>query len=57
MDQLFASRIQFGFTVAFHYLFPPLSMGLSVMLVALESAWVISRQPSRKTDVGLGSYL
>lgn len=45
MDQLLASRIQFGFTIAFHYLFPPLSIGLSIMLVALEGAWVILRRP------------
>ncbi|HVN89160.1 MAG TPA: cytochrome ubiquinol oxidase subunit I [Candidatus Binataceae bacterium] len=42
MDPLLASRIQFGFTIAFHYLFPPLSIGLGVVMVAMETAWVMS---------------
>lgn len=33
MDALILSRIQFGLTVAFHYLFPPLTIGLAVILV------------------------
>jgi len=45
MDQLLASRIQFGFTIAFHYLFPPLSIGLGVVMVAMEAAWVVSARP------------
>jgi cytochrome bd ubiquinol oxidase subunit I len=40
MDVLTLSRIQFGATVAFHYLYPPLSIGLSVMLVLMEGAWL-----------------
>lgn len=30
---LFYDRIQFGFTITFHYLFPQLTMGLSLMIV------------------------
>lgn len=40
MDVLLLSRIQFAFTIAFHYLFPPLSIGLGVMLVAMEGLWL-----------------
>lgn len=40
MDVLTLSRIQFGATVAFHYLYPPLSIGLGVMLVLMEAAWL-----------------
>lgn len=40
MDVLTLSRIQFGATVAFHYLYPPLSIGLGVMLVLMEGAWL-----------------
>ena len=30
------SRIQFGLTISFHYIYPPLSIGLGVMLVIME---------------------
>ena len=33
MDVLTLSRIQFGATIAFHYIYPPLSIGLGIMLV------------------------
>ena len=40
MDVLTLSRIQFGATIAFHYLYPPLSIGLGVMLVIMEGLWL-----------------
>ena len=40
MDVLTLSRIQFGATIAFHYLYPPLSIGLGLMLVIMEGAWL-----------------
>ena len=40
MDVLTLSRIQFGATAAFHYLYPPLSIGLGLMLVIMEGAWL-----------------
>jgi cytochrome bd ubiquinol oxidase subunit I len=45
MDVLTLARIQFGATVAFHYLFPPLSIGLGVMLVIMEAAWLKTNNP------------
>ncbi len=39
------SRLQFAFTVAFHYLFPPLSIGLGVVLVMMEGTWLVSKNP------------
>ena len=39
------SRIQFGATIAFHYIYPPLSIGLGVMLVIMEAAWLKTRKP------------
>src|SRR5947209_20565847 len=33
-DTLTLSRVQFAMTIMFHYLFPPLSIGLGVLLVA-----------------------
>ncbi len=35
-DPLFWHRLQFGFTAAFHYLFPQLTMGLALLIVVLK---------------------
>ena len=35
MDPVFLSRVQFALTIMFHYLFPPLTIGLSVVIVYL----------------------
>lgn len=40
MDVVMLSRMQFGFTIAFHYLFPPLSIGLALMLVIMEGMYI-----------------
>ena len=45
MDVLTLSRIQFGATIAFHYIYPPLSIGLGVMLVIMEAAWLKTKNP------------
>ena len=45
MDVVFASRLQFGLTIAFHYLFPPLSIGLGIVLVLMEGAFLRTRDP------------
>ena len=37
MTALLLHRIQFGFTITFHYLFPQLTMGLALLIVALKS--------------------
>jgi cytochrome d ubiquinol oxidase subunit I len=44
MDVLTLSRAQFGFTVAFHYLFPPLSIGLGLILVTMESFYYFTEK-------------
>ncbi len=36
MDVLTLSRLQFALTIAFHYIFPPLSIGLGLILVIME---------------------
>ncbi len=36
MDVVLLSRIQFALTVGFHFLFPPLTIGLAWLLVAIE---------------------
>jgi len=34
------SRIQFALTAGFHFLFPPISIGFSVFIVAVEALWL-----------------
>lgn len=43
LDATMLARIQFGFTAGFHYLFPPLTIGLGVMLVIFEWKWIRTR--------------
>lgn len=45
MDLLLLSRIQFAATISFHYLYPPLSIGLGVMLVIFEALWLKTNNP------------
>jgi cytochrome bd ubiquinol oxidase subunit I len=45
MDVLTLSRIQFAATISFHYIYPPLSIGLGVMLVIMEAAWLKTKNP------------
>lgn len=45
MDVLTLSRIQFAATVSFHYIYPPLSIGLGVCLVAIEALWLKTGNP------------
>ena len=40
MDALLLSRIQFGFTVSFHIVFPALTIGLASYLAVLEGLWL-----------------
>ncbi|MBS1241328.1 MAG: Cytochrome d ubiquinol oxidase subunit [Gemmatimonadetes bacterium] len=35
-DPLFWHRLQFGFTVTFHYIFPQLTMGLALLIVVMK---------------------
>ncbi len=40
MDVEFLSRLQFAVTITFHYIYPPLSIGLGLILVIMESMWL-----------------
>jgi cytochrome d ubiquinol oxidase subunit I len=40
MDIETLSRVQFAFTASFHYLYPPLTIGLGVILVMMEGTWL-----------------
>ena len=40
MDALLLARIQFGFTISFHIVFPGLTIGLASYLAVLEALWL-----------------
>src|SRR5687768_14055754 len=40
VDALFLARLQFGFTVSFHFIFPAFSIGLASYLAVLEALWL-----------------
>lgn len=40
LDAEFLSRVQFALTIMFHYLFPPLSIGLGVLMVLMEGMYL-----------------
>ncbi|MGB5107790.1 MAG: cytochrome ubiquinol oxidase subunit I [Candidatus Zixiibacteriota bacterium] len=45
MDLLMLSRVQFGLTIGFHYIFPPLSIGLGLILVFMEGMYLKTKNP------------
>ena len=45
MDVVTLSRIQFALTIMFHYLFPPLAIGVGVFLVFLEARYLKTKDP------------
>ncbi|MCU7494246.1 MAG: cytochrome ubiquinol oxidase subunit I [Ignavibacteria bacterium] len=40
MDTALLARLQFAFTLAFHYIFPPMSIGLALILVIMEATYL-----------------
>jgi cytochrome d ubiquinol oxidase subunit I len=40
MDTLFLARLQFALTSVFHFFFVPLTLGLSIFIAIMETAWV-----------------
>ncbi len=41
---LMLARVQFGFTIAFHIIFPAFTIGLASYLAVLEGAWLATRK-------------
>ncbi|MCY3975382.1 MAG: cytochrome ubiquinol oxidase subunit I [Simkaniaceae bacterium] len=44
MDVVLLSRIQFGLNIAFHYIYPPLSIGLALMIVLIEGIYMKTKK-------------
>lgn len=49
MDVEILARIQFAFTVAFHYIYPPLSIGLGLLMVIFEGLYIKTRNKEYET--------
>ncbi|MEN6390139.1 MAG: cytochrome ubiquinol oxidase subunit I [Syntrophomonas sp.] len=45
MDALFLSRLQFGLTAFFHFIFPPLSIGMATVIAFLEYEYWAKKKP------------
>lgn len=45
LDPLLLARIQFGFTISFHIVFPAITIGLGSYLAVLEGLWLIRQNP------------
>lgn len=39
------ARLQFAFTIGFHYIYPPLSIGLGVIIVMMEGMYLKTKNP------------
>ena len=55
MDPELLSRVQFALTASFHFIFPPLSMGLGLMLVVIGVAYVRTKDPKWRRCRSSGS--
>lgn len=48
-DVVMLSRLQFGMTALYHFLFVPLTLGLSIMLGIMETVYFITNRPIWRT--------
>jgi cytochrome d ubiquinol oxidase subunit I len=49
MDAELLSRIQFAITIMFHYIFPPLTIGLGLLMVIMEGMYLKTRDKQYET--------
>ena len=50
MDLLILSRIQFALTIMFHYIYPPMSIGLGLIIAIMESMYMVTKKPLYHQD-------
>ena len=46
MSVLELSRWQFGITTVYHFIFVPLTIGLSILVACMQTAWLIGKDPA-----------
>ena len=44
LSALDLARIQFGFTISFHIIFPAITIGLAAFLAVLEGLWLWKKE-------------
>lgn len=49
MEAEILARVQFAFTISFHYIFPPLSIGLGLLLVMMEGMYLYTKKEEYHT--------
>ena len=47
MNPELLSRLQFAFTASFHFIYPPISMGLGLLLVVMGSGALLAARRRR----------
>ncbi len=57
MDPLLLSRLHFAFTIVYHYLFPPLTMGLALLMVILKTLAVMRHDETANQGVRFWSRI
>jgi ABC-type sugar transport system permease subunit len=45
MTVLELSRWQFGITTVYHFIFVPLTIGLSILVACMQTAWLVKKDP------------
>lgn len=45
MNVLDLSRWQFGITTVYPFIFVPLTIGISILVAAMQTAWVVKKDP------------
>ncbi len=45
MSVLELSRWQFGITTVYHFIFVPLTLGLSILVACMQTAWLVKKDP------------
>jgi cytochrome d ubiquinol oxidase subunit I len=57
VDPLLLSRLHFAFTIVYHYLFPPLTMGLALLMVVLKTLSVMRHDETANQAVRFWSRI
>jgi Cytochrome bd terminal oxidase subunit I len=54
------SRWQFGITTVCHFIFVPLTIGLSILVACLQTAWLVNKDPvapAGRARAGCGDFV
>jgi len=57
VDPLLLSRLHFAFTIVYHYLFPPLTIGLALLMVVLKTLAIVRHDEAANQAVRFWSRI